>query len=93
VIGFVSTGSSAFPGASGCFGYIASGTIRYTREASGKLTSRIVFVARLQSPLGWKGDCSEFAFDKTIVLNSKNIGDLTPWDGAVGSHIYKETNP
>ena len=90
---FLSRGSSAFPGKSGCAGYATGGEIKYsgsTHDAIG-ITMELHFI--LSSPAGWKGECAEIAYRAGGSFERKAAEALSPWEGAAGSNVYEESHP
>lgn len=89
---FYSTGSSAFPGRSGCFGYAEEGSILFEVLKSKKISAQIVFKSDLKSPGRWK-DCSSVIITRAIIFKPKLVSDLTPWEGSIGAYITTESFP
>ncbi len=88
---FWSKGSANFPGKSGCYGYGSSGALTITSVSDGSISAVLDLTIQSISPAGWKTECGNFVFRKSLVFARKRIQDLTPWDGTSGAHIYDES--
>jgi hypothetical protein len=88
---FWSSGSSNFPGISGCVGYASAGSLRFDSIESDKIIAALGIEFKSFSPGGWEQDCKQFTFDKTLTFKRKDVHNLTPWEGAEGKHIYDES--
>jgi hypothetical protein len=90
---YYSTGSSSFPGRSGCFGYAADGQVMIVDSSSEILIVHVMLDIPLYSPGGWKEECTLKHIDQELLLEVKHADELTAWDGKRGEHIYDETYP
>jgi hypothetical protein len=89
---FLSTSSSNFPGASGCYGYASSGFIRIDSIASEALTATMDLQFRLFSPLGHAQECRDAKNMRgTYKMPLQRVEQLTPWQGREGKSLYDET--
>ena len=90
IIVFWSKGASNFP-RTGRFGYGTSGWIRFGESSKHRLV--IDFEISIQSfePFFSTSPHSQFVIRQDLTLQETQVDDLTPWEGAVGSHIYDES--
>lgn len=91
VIAYWSSGSSNFPGKTGCFGYVSNGRVRLSRITNTELSADLLITFDLVSPGGWKKECGRFVFNESMILKKRDVNALTPWEGTVGAHIYDES--
>ncbi len=88
---FWSKGASNFPGKSGCFGYVTSGTIRIDSISQSEISADINVKIISVSPEGWQKECGSFVFKKNLLLQKRKVESLTPWEGSPGKHVYEES--
>ena len=90
-IAFWSNGSSNFPGESGCFGYASGGSIRLKKITNEEVFVNLSLSFDLVSPTNLNEGCSHFEFKESLTLRKEKVTSLTPWEGAVGVHLYDES--
>ena len=92
-IAFFSSGSSAFPGQSGCVGYARRGSIQIEASTAGERVIAMRLDVDGKSPAGWKGECGPFVFEQHHPFQQKSVEALTAWEGATGENAYQESRP
>ena len=90
VVAYWSSGSSAMPGKSGCYGYARSGTLDVAGETKDTVTVSISATFDSYSPAGWDKECESYSVQETATFVKRNVQDLTPWEGRAGEHISDE---
>ncbi len=93
VVAFYSSGSSAFPGRSGCVGYARRGSIRLGMSAGGERTVELQLEVDRRSPSGWAEECGGLEIKQRGRAVLRTQESLTPWQGARGQHPYDESYP
>jgi len=91
IIVFFSSGSSNFPGKTGCFGYAREGYIHFKGYSSENMQVELSLNFNLLSPSGWQDECGRFNIRETSTLPRKELSSLSPWEGAEGSNLYEES--
>ncbi len=90
VVAYLSSGSSNFPGTSGCYGYAYDGTLDFLKETNDKVTVFINIMFNLFSPRGWTKECGPLSVQETLTFDKRAVSSLTPWEGRAGKHVYDE---
>lgn len=91
VIAYWSRGASNYPGKSGCHGYASDGKVRLTQRQDDQLLAEVSLKFNLVSPGGWKKECGPFDFNDQLIIEKRNVQDLTTWEGKLGTHPYDES--
>lgn len=92
---FYSTGLSASPGKTGCYGRAISGSVLVSRKSKNRLDVELEGVFDLRSPTGWKQDCSTREVKQKIHAKQTTISALGPWEGVrkSGDDLLSESYP
>ena len=77
----------------GCSGYADAGELRLSRTDDGAYFVDLRLHIQPQIRDGRGSHCEPEIIERRGPLKSKAFGELTPWDGIAGDHVYDETFP